>query len=131
MVIQNLNILNENNQIEKMFEVCRRNRAIFRKVKHKTNSWKSVHCKLWQINCRQTKVFVCKLLDFCYNYRQLLHRQMTVYITHDCIWILNADKHLRILQSKHLQCRGYLKVLNPWPFQWDDNNTGRWKVWPI
>ena len=30
---------------------------------------------------------------------------MTVDITHDCIWILNADKHLCILQSKHLQCR--------------------------
>ena len=29
---------------------------------------------------------------------------MTVDITHDCIWILNADKHLCILQSKHLQC---------------------------
>ena len=29
---------------------------------------------------------------------------MTVDITHDCIWILNADKHLRFLQSKHLQC---------------------------
>ena len=33
-----------------------------------------------------------------------LHRQMTVDITHDCIWILNADKHLRFLQSKPLQC---------------------------
>ena len=30
---------------------------------------------------------------------------MTVDVTHDCIWILNADKHLRFLQSKHLQCR--------------------------
>ena len=29
---------------------------------------------------------------------------MTVDITHDCVWILNGDKHLRILQSKHLQC---------------------------
>ena len=36
--------------------------------------------------------------------KQQLHRQMTVDITHDCIWILNADKHLRFLQSKHLQC---------------------------
>ena len=27
---------------------------------------------------------------------------MTVDITHDCISILNADKHLCILQSKHL-----------------------------
>ena len=39
-----------------------------------------------------------------YQPKQQLHRQMTVDITHDCIWILNADKHLRFLQSKHLQC---------------------------
>ena len=37
--------------------------------------------------------------------KQQVHRQMTVDITHDCIWILNADKHLRFLQSEHLQCR--------------------------
>ena len=69
-----------------------------------------VHCKLLQIDYRQTKFFVCKLLDFCYNHRQMLAKttapqtNMTVDITHDFIWILNADKHLRFLQSKHLQC---------------------------
>ena len=35
---------------------------------------------------------------------------MTVDITHDCIWILNADKHMHFLQSKHLQCRGLEKA---------------------
>ena len=25
-------------------------------------------------------------------------------LTQDCIWILNADKYLRFLESKHLQC---------------------------
>ena len=27
--------------------------------------WTHIHCKLLQIDYRQTKVFVCKLLDFC------------------------------------------------------------------
>ena len=43
----------------------------------------SVHCKLLQIDYRQTKVFVCKLLDFCYNYRQILAKT-TAPQTNDC-----------------------------------------------
>ena len=42
-----------------------------------------VHCKLLQIDYRQTKVFVCELLDFCYNYKQMLAKT-TAPQTNDC-----------------------------------------------
>ena len=42
-----------------------------------------VHCKLLQIDYRQTKFFVCKLLDFCYNCRQILAKT-TALQTNDC-----------------------------------------------
>ena len=42
-----------------------------------------VHCKLLQIDYRQTEDFACKLLDFCYNYRQILAKT-TAPQTNDC-----------------------------------------------
>ena len=32
------------------------------------------------------------------------HRQINAKITNGCFWIWFADKHLQILQAKHLQC---------------------------
>ena len=68
-----------------------------------------LHNKSLQTDYRKIKVFVCeqtenRLLKLQTNSSQNNLRQMTANITHDCIWILNVDKHMRILQSKHLQC---------------------------
>ena len=46
----------------------------------------------------------------CYNQRHtqgIIRAPHTndLHKTHGCVWILNADKHLRILQSKHLQTK--------------------------
>ena len=35
---------------------------------------------------------------------------MNVEITESCVWMLIADKHLRTLHTKHLQC-GFQKTL--------------------
>ena len=47
-------------------------------------------------------MFVCN-----YNRKTFVvdHRQKYVEIANDCLWIEIADEHLRILQTKHLQCR--------------------------
>ena len=54
---------------------------LFKKLQLSKISWR--HCKLLQIDYRQTKVFVCELLDFCYNHRQMLTKT-TAPPTNDC-----------------------------------------------
>ena len=59
-----------------------------------------------------TNVQISVIITDKYQPKQQLHRQMTVDITPDCIWILKADKYLCILQSKHLQCNSLQEMNN-------------------
>ena len=53
------------------------------KLQKKSQQSINTHCKILMIDYRQTKVFVCELLDFCYNYRQMLAKT-TAPQTNDC-----------------------------------------------
>ena len=52
-------------------------------------------------------MFVCN-----YDRKKIVvdHRQKYVEIATDCFWIEIADKRLRFLQTKHLQCRTVLRL---------------------
>ena len=84
----------------------------------------TLHCKLLQIDYRQTKVFVCKLLDFCYNYRQILAKT-TAPQTNDCRY--NSWLYL---DFEHRQTSVYstAKTFAVWFHAWKVLKRGRMKI---
>ena len=50
-------------------------------------------------------MFVCN-----YDRKKIVddHKQKYAEITKNCLWIKIADERLRFLQTKHLQCKGFM-----------------------